>query len=58
MLKEFYGNFFPPRRLILAYVVDLGGKTIQLGVKVVDMPIYYNFILGLNLIHVMMTIVS
>ena len=58
MLKEFYGPFFPPRRLILAYVIELGGKRVKVRVKVVDMPIYYNFLLGLNWIHAMMTIIS
>ena len=58
MLKEFYGPFFPPRRLILAYVIELGGKKVKVGIEVVDMPIDYNFLLGLNWIHATMTIVS
>ena len=57
MLKEFYGPFFPPRRLILAYVIELGGKRVKVHVKVVYLPIYCNFLLGLNWIHAMITIV-
>ena len=46
MLKEFYGPFFPPHRIILAYVIELGGKIVIVGVKVVGMPIYYNCSIG------------
>ena len=58
VLKEFDGHSFPPHGFIIAFPIELGGKTVQVDVEVVDAPIDYNLLLGRSWKHAMMTIVS
>ena len=36
VLKAFDGHSFPPHGLIMAFPIELGGKTVQVYVEVVD----------------------
>ena len=38
VLKAFDGHSFPPHGLITDYPIELGGKTVQVDVEVVDHP--------------------
>jgi hypothetical protein len=58
MLTSFDGCSFLPHNIILSFLVQLGGKTVEVDVEVVDVPLDYNLILGRNLTYVMTVIVS
>ena len=42
----------------LSCPIEWGGKIVTVDVEVVDVPIYYNFLLGHSWIHAMIAIVS
>lgn len=49
MLKAFDGHVFKPHRVVPAFPVTLGGKTVNVEVEVVDEPIDYISITGSKL---------
>lgn len=53
MLKDFDGHTFEPHRIIPSFFVELGGKTIEIEVEVVDTLLDYNLILGHSWTYVM-----
>ena len=48
MLTAFDGRSFRPHRILPSLKVHLGGKTIAIEVNVVDAPLDYNPLLGMN----------
>jgi hypothetical protein len=58
MLNAFYGHSFCPHGILPAFPVQLGGKTVEVEVKVVDAPLDYNLLLGRNWTHAMVIVVS
>jgi hypothetical protein len=46
MLTTFDGNSFQPHGILPAFSVQLGGKTVEVYVEVVDAPLDYNLLLG------------
>ena len=46
MLNVFNGHVFKPHGIVLVFPVTLGGNIINVEVKVVDVPIDYNLLLG------------
>ena len=48
MLTVFDGRSFRPHRILPSLKVRLGGKTVAIEVKVVDVPLDYNLLLGRN----------
>ena len=48
MLTAFDGRSFRPHRILPSLKVRLGGKTVAIEVKVVDVPLEYNLLLGRN----------
>ena len=48
MLTTFDGRSFRPHGILPSLKVCLGGKTIAIEVKVVDVPLDYNLLLGRN----------
>ena len=58
ILKAFDGHSFPPHGIIMTFTIELGGKTIQFYVELVDAPIHYNILLGRSWIHIMMMVLS
>ena len=57
-LKAFDGWGFQPHGLIQALSVELGGKTVSIQVEVVDAPLEYNLVLGINWFYTMTAIAS
>ena len=57
-LKSFNGRGFQPHGLISALVVELGGKTVSIQVEVVDAPLDYNLLLGINWFYAMTNVAS
>jgi len=47
-LRAFDGHCFEPHGIIVAFPVELGGKTVSFEVEVVDAPLDYNILLGCN----------
>jgi hypothetical protein len=45
-LKAFDGHGFQPYKLLKYFIVELKGKFISIDIKVVDVPLDYNFFLG------------
>jgi hypothetical protein len=58
MLTTFDGRSFRPHGILPAFPVQLGGKTVEVEVEVVDAPLDYNILLGRNWTYAMTTIVS
>jgi len=58
MLTSFDGNYFRPHHILPSFLVHLGGKTMEVKVKVVDVPLDYNVLPGQNWTYAMKTIVS
>jgi hypothetical protein len=54
----FDGPSFFPHGILPAFPVQLGGETVEVDVKVVDMPLDYNLLLGHNWTYAMTSIVS
>jgi hypothetical protein len=48
MLTTFDGHSFQPHKILPSFPVQLGGKTMEVDVEVVDAPIDYNLLLGHN----------
>ena len=53
MLTAFDGRSFRPHNILPSLKVHLGGKTIAIEVKVVDVPLDYNLLLGRNWMYSM-----
>ena len=51
-------NSFQPPGLISALAIKLGGKTISIQVEVVDAPLDYNLLLGINWFYAMTSVAS
>jgi hypothetical protein len=58
MLIAFDGHSFCPHGILPAFLVQLGGKTVEVEVEVVDAPLDYNLLLGRNWTYAMIVIVS
>jgi hypothetical protein len=58
MLTTFDSHFFHPHGILLAFLVQLGGKTIEVDGKVVDVPLDYNLLLGCNWTYAMTVVIS
>jgi hypothetical protein len=58
MLTTFDGHSFQPHRILPAFPIQLGGKTMEVDVEVVDAPLNYNLLLGCNWTYVMTTVMS
>jgi hypothetical protein len=48
MLTTFDSHYFHPHGILPAFPVQLGGKTVEVDVEVVDAPLEYNLLLGRN----------
>ena len=46
VLKAFDGHLFTPHVILVAFPIELGGKTITTKVEVVNAPLDYNLLLG------------
>jgi len=46
MLTSFDGHYFCPHGILLAFPIQLCGKTMKVDVEVVDVPLEYNLLLG------------
>jgi hypothetical protein len=58
MLTTFDGRSFHPHDILHAFLVQLGGKTMEVDVEVVDAPLEYNLILENNWTYAMTAVVS
>jgi hypothetical protein len=58
MLTAFDGHSFHPHGILPAFPVQLGGKTVEVEVEVVDVPLDYNLLLGRNWTYAMIVVVS
>jgi hypothetical protein len=58
MLTSFDGHSFRPHDILPAFPIQLGGKTVEVDLEVVDAPIDYNLLLGRNWTYAMTTIIS
>jgi hypothetical protein len=58
MLTTFDGHSFRPHRILPAFMVQLGGKKVEVDVEVVDVPLDYNLLLGCNWTYAMTVVVS
>jgi hypothetical protein len=58
MLISFDGHSFCPHGILPSFLVQLGGKTIEVEVEVVDALLYYNLFLGRNWTYSMIVVVS
>jgi hypothetical protein len=58
MLTAFDGHSFFPHGILPAFLVQLGGKTVEVEVEVVDAPLDYNLLLGCNWTYAMVIVVS
>ena len=56
MLTAFNGRSFQLHEILPSLEFQLGGKTIMIEVKVVDVPIDYNLLLGQNWMYSMQAI--
>ena len=48
MLTTFDGHSFHPHDILPTFLVQLGGNTVEVDVKVVDVPLDYNLLQGNN----------
>ena len=46
MLKEFDGYVFKPHGILMSLPVEIGGKIVSIDVKVIDVALHYNILLG------------
>jgi hypothetical protein len=58
MLITFYVHYFQPQGIISTFLVQLGGKIVEVDVEVVDAPLDYNLLLGHNWTYEMTVVVS
>ena len=57
-LKAFDGRGFHPYGLMRILSVELGEKTVSIQVEVVDAPLDYNLLLGINWFYAMTVVAS
>jgi hypothetical protein len=57
MLTSFNGHSFHPHSILPTFLVQLGGKMVEVEVEVVDAPLDYNLLLGCNWTYVMVVVV-
>jgi hypothetical protein len=57
MLNAFDGRSFHPDNILPSFPVQLGGKTVEVDVKVVDVPLDYNLLLGCNWTYSMTVVI-
>ena len=58
MLTNFDGRSFWLHRILPSLKVQLGGKSVAIEVKVVDVPLDYNLLLGRNWMYSMQAVAS
>jgi hypothetical protein len=58
MLTAFDGRSFRPHIILPAFLIQIGGKMVEVDVEVVDAPLDYNLLLGRNWNYAMTAIVS
>jgi hypothetical protein len=58
MLTTFDGRSFCPHGILPTFLVQLGGKMVEVDFEVFDVPLDYNLLLGYNCTYVMTTVVS
>jgi hypothetical protein len=58
MFTAFDGRSFQPHEILLAFLVQLGGKTMEVDVELVDVPLDYNLPLGRNWTYSMTAFMS
>jgi hypothetical protein len=58
MLTAFDDHSFYPHDIIPAFPIQLGGKTVEVDVEVVDAPLDCNLLLGCNWTYAMIAIIS
>ena len=58
MLTTFDGRSFKQHRILPSLKFRLGGKTVAIEVKVVDVPLDYNLLLGRNCMYSMQAVAS
>ena len=58
MLTAFDSHSFHPHGIFPTFPVQLGGKTIEVEVEVVDAPLDYNLLLGHNWNYAMIVVMS
>jgi hypothetical protein len=58
MLTSFDSHCFFPHGILPSFLVQLGGKMVEVEVEVVDVPLYYNLFLGRNWTYAMIIVVS
>jgi hypothetical protein len=58
MLNSFDNHSFFPHGILPTFPVQLGGKTVEVEVEVLDAPLDYNFLLGCNWTYSMVIVVS
>ena len=58
MLTAFDDRLFRPHGILPSLKVRLGGKTVAIKVKVVDAPLDYNLLLGINWMYSMQDVAS
>jgi hypothetical protein len=58
MLTTFDGRYFCPHDILPTFLVQLGGKTMEVDVEVVDAPLDYKLLLGCNWTYAMTAVVS
>jgi hypothetical protein len=56
MLTSFDGHSFHPHGILPTFLVQLGGKTVEVEVEVVDAPLDYNLLLGHNWTYSMISL--
>ena len=57
-LLAFNGRTSQPLGILLKFPITLGGNTIYIDVMVVQVPLYFNFLLGRDYVYVMGALVS
>jgi hypothetical protein len=57
MLTTFDGHSFRPHDILSAFLVQLGGKRVEVEVEVVDAPLDYNLLLGHNWTYAMVVVI-
>ena len=55
-LKAFDGRSFTPYGILRNLPIELGGKTVNVEVEVIDAPLDYNMILGWSWFYTMISI--
>ena len=57
-LKAFDGHLFTPHGILVAFPIELGGKTVIVEVEVVNAPLDYNLLLGCSWFYPMREVAS